>query len=463
MDFKELYSSKLVSADEAIRDIHNGDSVVVGFGCGEPFHIIESMVEHYEDFRDVEIVNMFSLGSSPWCEPKMKGHFRLNTLFASFSNRAALAIGDCDYTATNFSEIPDVINNYIKPRVAIVTVSPPDEHGYVSFGTNVDILKGSTDFCEITIAQVNKYMPRTFGFGVKHIREFTHLVEFDEPLPESKPIAISDIEMKIGINCASLINDGDCLQLGIGGIPNAVCTQLWDKKDLGLHSELVGEGVVDLLEAGIINNSKKQFLQNFTVLGGAFGTKRLNDFINNNPSVIMLPSEIVNDPTVIAKNDNVVSVNACLQVDLLGQVVADSIGLNQFSAVGGQVDFVRGAMMSKGGRSIIACPSTAKKGLVSRIVPLITEGSAITTTRNDVNYIVTEYGIAQLRGKTLRDRAKALIQIAHPKFRLHLALEYKKRFGEEPFEEDEFKSIAKSDIREAVDGFKKHLSDSVKK
>lgn len=385
---------------------------------------------------------MLTLGDSPWVRPEMKDHFRLNCLFASPSNRKAISNGICEFTTSHFYEIPDIIENYIKPRVSIVMVSPPDEHGYVSFGTTVDYTKGTTDYCEVVIAQVNKYMPRTFGNSIKHVRDFTYFVEIDEPLPEVKDVEITETEMKIGKYCASLINDGDCLQLGIGGIPNAVCAQLWEKKDLGLHSELVGDGVVDLLEAGVINNSKKQSKAGRTVLGAAFGSSKLNKYLNNNPSVEFHPIDYVNNPSIIARNDNVVSINSCLQVDLLGQVVSDTVGLNQFSAVGGQVDFVRGATMSKNGKSIIAMPSTAKKGLISRIVPIITEGSAVTTPRNDVNYVVTEYGIAQLKGKTLKERAKALIKIAHPRFRPHLIIEYIKRFNDEPFTKEELNQQA---------------------
>ncbi len=453
MDWKEIYKSKLVTAEEAIKAIHNGDKVVVGLACGEPFGIERAMVENYQSFKDVQITSMLTLGDSPWIKPEMKGHFSLNCLFASQSNRRAISNGDCEFTTSHFYEIPDIIKNYICPRVSIVMVSPPDEHGYVSFGTSVDFTRGTTDYCEVVIAQVNKYMPRTFGNSIKHVRDFTYFVEIDEPLPEVKDVEISDIEMKIGINCASLIKDGDCLQLGIGSIPNAVCAQLWDKKDLGLHSELVGDGVVDLLEAGIINNKRKQTNHGRTVLGAALGSKKLNDYINNNPSVELHPIDYVNNPTEISKNDNMVSINSCLQVDLLGQVVSDTVGLNQFSAVGGQVDFVRGATMSRGGRSIIAMPSTAKKGLISRIVPLITEGSAVTTPRNDVNFVVTEYGIAQLKGKTLKERARALILITHPKFRPHLIIEYKKRFNEDPF--------TKEELKEQLDDIKKHIDESV--
>ena len=449
MTWQEIYQSKLTTAEEAIKLIHDDDKVVSGFACGEPLHIMRALAEHYKEYNNVEIISMLTLVESPWSTDEFKGHIKLNTLFASKSTRAAVNSGNSEFTTSHFYEIPDIIKNYICPRVSVVMVSPPDEHGYVSFGTTVDYTKGTTDYCEIVIAQVNKYMPRTFGNSIKHVRDFTCFVEYDEPLPEVIGGEISDVEMEIGRYCASLINDGDCLQLGIGGIPNAVCLQLTDKKDLGLHSELVGDGVVPLLESGVINNKRKVVNNGRTVLGAAFGSKILCDYINNNPSVEMHPIDYVNNPIEIAKNDNMVSINSCLQVDLLGQVVSDTIGLSQFSAVGGQVDFVRGATMSKGGRSIIAMPSTARKGTVSRIVPIITEGSAVTTPRNDVNYVVTEYGIAQLKGKTLKERTKELIRIAHPRFRPALVLEYKKRFGSDPFTEEEFKSF-KNSIKEKI-------------
>lgn len=449
MTWQEIYQSKLTTAEEAIKLIHDDDKVVSGFACGEPLHIMRALAEHYKEYNNVEIISMLTLVESPWSTDEFKGHIKLNTLFASKSTRAAVNSGNSEFTTSHFYEIPEIIKNYICPRVSIVMVSPPDEHGYVSFGTTVDYTKGTTDYCDIVIAQVNKHMPRTFGNSIKHVRDFTCFVEYDEPLPEVIGGEISDVEMEIGRYCASLINDGDCLQLGIGGIPNAVCLQLTDKKDLGLHSELVGDGVVPLLESGVINNKRKVVNNGRTVLGAAFGSKILCDYINNNPSVEMHPIDYVNNPIEIAKNDNMVSINSCLQVDLLGQVVSDTIGLSQFSAVGGQVDFVRGATMSKGGRSIIAMPSTARKGTVSRIVPIITEGSAVTTPRNDVNYVVTEYGIAQLKGKTLKERTKELIRISHPKFRPALVLEYKKRFGSDPFTEEEFKSF-KNSIKEKI-------------
>lgn len=446
MTWQEIYQSKLTTAEEAIKLIHDGDKIVTGFACGEPIHIEKTLAAHYKEYKNLEIINMLTLVESPWAMQEFKGHIKLNTLFASKSTRASVNSGDSEFTTSHFYEIPDIIENYICPRVSIVMVSPPDEHGYVSFGTTVDYTKGTTDYCEVVIAQVNKHMPRTFGNSIKHVRDFTCFVEYDEPLPEVVGGELSEVDLEIGRYCASLINDGDCLQLGIGGIPNAVCLQLTEKKDLGLHSELVGDGVVPLLESGVINNKKKQTNVGRTVLGAAFGSRILCDYINNNPSVELHPIDYVNNPIEIAKNDNMVSINSCLQIDLLGQVVSDTIGLSQFSAVGGQVDFVRGATMSKGGRSIIAMPATAKHGTVSRIVPIITEGSAVTTPRNDVNYVVTEYGIAQLKGKTLKERAKALIRIAHPSFRPYLMAEYKKRFSEAPFTDEELKQFKQSII-----------------
>lgn len=433
MVWKTTYESRLATPEQAIKLIKNGDRIVTSFGCCEPKGIVRAIVENYKDFEDIQVSCMIILGECMWTRPELKGHITFNSFFAAGSNRKAISDGIADYTTCYFYEIPKVLKEFIKPRVSIVSVSPPDENGYVSLGTNVDYIESTLDYCEVKIAQVNKYVPKTHGEAIKHVSEFDCFVEIDEPLPEISSVEITDVEKAIGKHCASLINDGDCIQLGIGGIPNAICAELQSKKDLGLHSEMVGDGIIDLIKKGVINNSKKNIHHGKSVLGFAFGTEKLFHFLDHNPAVEMHPIEYVNNPAVIAQNDNMVSVNSCLQVDLQGQVVSDTIGLAQFSGVGGQVDFVRGATMSKGGRSIIAMPSTARSGTVSRIVPVITEYSAITTTRNDVNYIVTEYGIAQLKGKTMKERARALIKIAHPNFRDALCNDFFERFKEPAF------------------------------
>lgn len=430
MDWKSIYKQRLKTPEEAIKLIRSGDNIVTSFGCGEPIALENVLFAHYKDYRNVQITNMLLLGETLWIRDEVKGHFSYHSFFASASNRAAIASGNADFTTCHYYEIPAVLREEVAPRVAVMSVSPPDENGCVSLGTNVDYIASTLDYCEVKIAQVNKFMPHAQGKALRPVSDFTCFVEMDAPLPEVPNVPISETERAIGRNCASLINDGDCIQLGIGGIPNAICEELTHKKDLGLHSEMVGDGVVDLIKNGVINNKMKNIHTGKSVIGFAFGTKKLFDFISGNPDVEMHPIEYINYPPVIAENDNMVSVNSCLQVDLQGQVVADTIGLNQFSGVGGQVDFVRGATMSRGGRSIIAMPSTAKKGTVSRIVPTITENSAVTTSRNDVNFVVTEYGIAKLKGKTMRERARALIKIAHPDFRESLGEEFFKRFGE---------------------------------
>lgn len=433
MVWKKIYESRLKTPEEAIKLIKDGDRVVTAFGCCEPIGIERALVENYENYHDVQVTSMLLIGETPWVRDEVKGHFSFNSFFASGSSRKAIENGIADFTTCYFYEIPKVLREVVKPRVTIMSVSPPDENGYVSLGTNVDYIESTLAYCEVKIAQVNKYVPKTHGEAIKHVSEFDCFVEIDEPLPEVPSVENTEVEKAIGKHCASLINDGDCIQLGIGGIPNAICAELHDKKDLGLHSEMVGDGIIDLIKKGVINNSKKTIHHGKSILGFVFGTEKLFHFLDHNPAVEMHPIEYVNNPSVIAQNDNMVSVNSCLQVDLQGQVVSDTIGLTQFSGVGGQVDFVRGATMSKGGRSIIAMPSTAKGGTVSRIVPVITEYSAVTTTRNDVNYIVTEYGIAQLKGKTMKDRARALIMIAHPNFREALCNDFLERFKEPAF------------------------------
>jgi 4-hydroxybutyrate CoA-transferase len=369
------------------------------------------------------------MGKGEYTKPEMAPHFRHNAFFVGASTRDAVNEGRGDFTPCFFSEIPRLFRSGSMPvDVALIQLSRPDEHGYCSFGVSNDYTKPAAECAKLVIAEVNDQMPRTMGDCFIHVSEVDYFVETSNPIVELKPPKIGDVERAIGQNCASLIEDGSTLQLGIGAIPDAVLLFLKDKKDLGIHSEMFSDGVVELVEAGVITNKRKTLHKGKMVVTFLMGTKRLYDFVDNNPSVEMYPVDYVNDPYVIRQNYKMVSINSCIQVDFMGQVASESIGLKQFSGVGGQVDYVRGAGMAEGGKSIIAMPSTASGGKISRIVPLLDEGSAVTTSRNDVQYIVTEYGVAELRGKTLKQRAKSLIQIAHPDFRPQLIEEWEKRF-----------------------------------
>lgn len=430
MNWQNAYKSKLINAEEATRKIKSGDRVVLGCACGESKDVIDAIVRNKDLYENVEFTQMVPMGKGEYTKPGMEPHFRYNAIFVGGCTRDAVNEGRADYTPCFFYEVPRLFKDgYLPVDVALIQLSRPDEHGYCSFGVSNDYTKPATHVAKLVIAEVNDQMPRTMGDSFIHVSDIDYIVETSNPIVELHPPKISAVEKAIGENCASLIEDGSTLQLGIGSIPDAVLLFLKDKKDLGVHSEMFSDGIVDLVEAGVINNSKKTLHKGKMVVTFLMGTKRLYDFVNNNPSVEMYPVDYVNDPCVIMQNHKMVSINSCIQVDLMGQVVSESIGLKQFTGVGGQVDYVRGASMTKDGKSIIAIPSTASKGKVSRIVPFLDQGAAVTTSRNDVNYIVTEYGIASLKGKTLRDRARALIQIAHPDFREKLIEEWEKRFN----------------------------------
>ena len=368
------------------------------------------------------------MGKAPYCQPGMEKHFRHNALFVGGSTRKAVEEGRGDYTPCFFHEIPKLFTDGTLPvDVAFLQLSEPDENGVCSYGVSVDYTQPAAEAAKLVIAQINKNMPYTYGNGI-NLKDIDYIVEKDEPLIELQPPKIGETEHKIGEYVASLIHDGDTLQLGIGAIPDAVLSFLGDKKDLGIHSEMFSDGVVDLARKGVITNKKKTIDQGKFVSCFLMGTKKLYDFVNNNPDVLMERVDYTNDPFVVAKIDNIISINSAMQVDLMGQVNAEMIGYKQFSGVGGQVDFVRGASRAKGGKAIIAMPSTAGHGKISKIVPLLDEGAAVTTSRNDVDYIITEFGIAPLKGHTLRQRAIALIKIAHPDFREGLIAEFEKRF-----------------------------------
>lgn len=428
--WQSVYASKLVSAEEAVSKIKSGDRIVIGCTGVEPEHLVKAMVANYEAYEEVEICRMLTLSKGLYTTPEMEGHFRLNAFFLDGNTRECVVDNRGNFTPAYFHEIPYLFAETLPVDVLMVMLSKPDKHGYCSFSVSCDYAKTLSNQAKMVIAQINECMPRTFGDNFIHIKDLDYIVEYNQPMAETGTAVIGEVEKQIGAHCASLIQDGDTLQLGIGSIPESVLTFLGDRKDLGLHTEMASDGVVDLIEAGIINNKRKNIHRGKSITTFAMGTKKIYDFVDDNPQFEFYPVEYVNDPRVIAMNDNVVSINGCIQVDLMGQVVSDSIGLKQFSGVGGQVDFVRGAAMSKGGRSIIATTSTAAKGKISRIVPFIDQGAAVTTSRNDVHYIVTEYGIANLKGRSARERAKALIAIAHPDFRGDLQKEYVARFGE---------------------------------
>lgn len=428
MHWNTWYQEHLCTPQEAVQKIRSGHRVVVAHACGEPSVLLDAMVANAAQYEKVEIIHMVAMGKAEYCQPQYDKHFHHNAFFLGGSTRAAAAEGRADFTPVYFSEIPAILKEELRPNVTLLQVSPPDDHGYCSLGVSVDYTKGAAQQADLVIAQVNRFMPRTLGDSFLHVTDIDCFVEADTPVIELAPPRITEVERAIGQNVAELIRDGDTLQLGIGAIPDAVLLFLKEKHDLGIHTEMFSDGVVELVEAGVITNRKKTLHRGQSVATFLMGTRRLYDYVDNNPAVAMYPVDYVNDPYVIGQNDNLVSINSCVQIDIMGQVVSTSAGLRQISGVGGQVDFVRGANLSKGGRAIMAMPSTTGKGKISKIVPFLDPGSAVTTSRNDVNYVVTEYGIAQLRGKSLRQRAEALIDIAHPDFRAELRAEFRRRY-----------------------------------
>ncbi|MTJ83380.1 MAG: acetyl-CoA hydrolase/transferase family protein [Telmatospirillum sp.] len=416
-NWQAKYKDRIVSADQALAAVKSGDRIVVGHATGEPQALLEALVARADSLRDVEIVHMVAMGPAKYAQPGMEKSFRHNAFFLGGSTRKAFEEGRADFTPCFFSEVPRLFKTGAMPvDVALIQVSPPDEEGYCSYGVSADYTVAAAETAKVVIAQMNESFPRTGGSRIA-LDKLTCIVMKNEPLIELPPPKIGDVERKIGENVASLIPDGATLQLGIGAIPDAVLLFLGGKKDLGIHSEMFSDGVVHLAETGVVTNTRKTLNPGKFVATFLMGTRKLYDFVDNNPSVIMQPVDYVNDPFVIGQHDNMISINSALQVDIMGQVNAEMIGTRQFSGIGGQVDFVRGASRSNGGKSIIAMPSTAAGGKVSRICLELDRGAAVTTSRTDVHYVVTEYGIAELKGKTLRQRADALIAIAHPDFR----------------------------------------------
>ncbi|MCX5851590.1 MAG: 4-hydroxybutyrate CoA-transferase [Deltaproteobacteria bacterium] len=425
MGWEEIYKRRLATAAEAVRRIKSGDRIVVGHACGSPEVLLKAMVENKDAYENVEIVHMVAMGPSEYCLPENSPHFIHNSLFAGATSRKAIHDGRAMFTPSHFSQIPRLFTKKILPvDVTLCMLSPPDEHGFCSFGVSVDYTKPAAESSALVIAEVTPHMPRTLGDAFIHVSRIDCIVETASKPIILQPPKISDIDEKIGGYCAELIRDGDCLQLGIGAVPDSILGFLKDKKELGIHTEMFSDGVVDLVNEGVITCTRKNFHTSKMVATFFMGTEKLYRFVHNNPMVEMFPVDYTNNPAMIARNNNMVSVNSALQIDLTGQACSESIGYRQFSGTGGQADFIRGAAWSQGGRSILAFHSTASRGTLSRIVPHLDEGAVVTTTRTDIHFAVTEYGIADLRGKSVPQRAEALIAIAHPGFREELRKEF---------------------------------------
>lgn len=424
----ERYRNKTVSAEAAVARIRRGQRVFIGSGCAEPQLLVRALGQRAPDLADNPVIHIMTLGVAPYVDEKLGSAFRHNAFFIGPNTRGAIAEGRADYTPMFLSEIPRLFRTGKLPiDVALIQVAPPDEHGFCSYGVSVDIVKSGAESARLVVAEVNPRMPRTLGDSFIHASRIDLMVESNEPILEARHDPPDDVAMRIGHHIANLIEDGSTLQLGIGTIPDAVLTFLDGKRDLGIHTEMFAEGVIELVERGVITGRRKTIHPGKIVASFVMGSRRMYDFINNNPLCEFHPTEYTNDPFRIALHDRMVAINSALQIDLTGQVCADSLGTYFYSGIGGQVDFIRGASRSKGGKPIIALPSTAQNGNVSRIVPSLTPGAGVVTSRGDVHYVVTEFGAADLHGKTIRERALALIHIAHPKFRDRLMSEARAR------------------------------------
>ncbi|SFU75997.1 Acyl-CoA hydrolase [Pustulibacterium marinum] len=418
-----------VTPQEAVKLIKSGDRILVQAAAATPQTLLKAMVGRASELRDVEIVHLHTEGYIDYTLPEYADSFKTSCFFMGANIRKAVQQGYAQYNPVFLSDIPHLFRSGIMPiDVAFVNVSPPDKHGYCSLGVSVDIMIGGLESAKTVIAQINPNVPRTMGDGIIHIDRFDACVEVDDPLHELIPGAPSEEEQLIGTHVANMIEDGSTLQMGIGGIPNAVLSCLTNHKDLGIHTEMFSEGILPLIEKGVVNGSKKAVLPNKIVSGFAMGSRKLYDFMDDNPEVWMMDIAFVNDTAVIRQNPKAIAINSAIEIDITGQICADSIGTRLYSGVGGQMDFMRGAALSPGGKAICAVPSTTQKG-VSKIVPVLKTGAGVVTTRAHVQYVVTEFGVAELKGKNLAQRAKALIDVAHPNSRESLDRAAFERFG----------------------------------
>ncbi|MFO7693773.1 MAG: acetyl-CoA hydrolase/transferase C-terminal domain-containing protein [Vicinamibacterales bacterium] len=430
MDWKSIYESRRCSLDEAAAQVKSGDRVILGSACGTPEDLIDALLKRAGDLRDVELVAFVSTGRSVYAQPQYAKAFRHNGFFVAPTTRKAVDEDRADFSASNFGTFPRLLSEGDLPcDVAMITVTPPDKVGNCSLGISVSYDFSAARAAKKVIAEVNPNMPFTLGYSSLHVSEIDHFVWTERPIVTAPRPELNDAERKIGGFCASLIRDGDCLQLGYGALPEAVLGFMGDKRDLGIHSEMISDGVMHLVEQGVITGARKNFRNRKIVITFAIGTREFYDWIHLNSMVEMHPVEYINDPAVIGLNDNMVSINSALSVDLLGQAAADMMGARQYSGVGGQVEFVRGCRASKGGRSIIALAAASSDGTISRIVPAMAQGQAVTTSRNDIDYVITDYGIAHLRGRTVKERARMLVEIAAPQFRDWLREEFQRIYG----------------------------------
>ncbi len=429
-ELKQVYPQKFVSEKRIFQNIHRGDRIFVSTACAEPQYLISALASYLEShpkaFFDAEVLSWWNLGVTPYAEARYQQNFRYNSFFVAGPTRESINIGLSDYTPIFLSNTPKLFSHgHVPIDVALIQCSPPDDHGYVNLGVSVDIVKAAVENASLVIAQLNSHMPRVHGDGFIHIKDVDYLILYDEPILEYDPIATSEesyteIASKIGNYVSRLIQDGDTIQVGYGSIPDAVMANLSERADLGVHTELISDGLVKLMKNGIINNSKKTLNRGKTIGSFCMGNKETYEFIHDNPSIELRRIDYTNDPLVIARHDNMAAINSALQIDLTGQASAESIGRAFYSGIGGQADFMRGAILAKGGKSILTLQSTAEHGTISRIVPFLSEGAGVTLNRGDIHYIVTEYGIAYLHGKNIRERAMQLISIAHPRFRPEL-------------------------------------------
>jgi acyl-CoA hydrolase len=420
-DWKEKHKEKITTAAQAMKLIKSGNHIFIGTGCGQPLHLVDALVNHSSGITDAHIVHLLTVGAAPYAHEKFREKFKMNSFFIADNVRDTLSKGIGDYTPIFLSEIPhEFERGRIPIDVALISVTPPDVNGLCSLGVSVDIVKSAAANARYVIAQVNSRMPRTFGDSFLHVNTIDALVPYDEEIIEAESPEPNETIRSIGQNIARLVEDGSTIECGIGRIPQAIAEFLLDKKDLGIHTEMFSDWIIELIENGVVTCAKKTLNHGKVVASFCMGSRRLYDYIDNNPFFEFYPTEYVNDPYIISQNEKMVGINVGLEIDLTGQVCSDSLGYRFYSGIGGQVDFIRGSARSRGGKAIIAMPSTAKEEKISRIVPHLTEGAGVVTTRGDVHYVVTEYGVAYLHGKSIRERVLSLINIAHPKFRTGL-------------------------------------------